>query len=66
VLAAVWVVAARLVVVWLLLVVVWVRVLVDSAIGEEVMVVADRARADAGGAGRAAAVPDGRSPGRAG
>ena len=66
VLAAVWVVAARLVVVWLLLVVVWVRVLVDSAIGEEVMVVADRALADAGGAVRAAAVPDGRSTGRAG
>ena len=58
--------AARRVVVWPLFVVVWVRVLVDSAIGEEVMVVADRALADAGGAVRAAAVPDGRSTGRAG
>ena len=65
-LAAVRVVTARLVVVWLLLVVVWVRVLVDSAIGEEVMVVADRALAEAGGAVRAAAVPDGRPAGRAG
>ncbi len=66
VVAAVRVMAARLVVVWLLLVVVWVRVLVDSAIGEEVMVVADRALAEAGGAVRAAAGPDGRLPGRAG
>ena len=66
VVAAVRVMAARLVVVWLLLVVVWVRVLVDSAIGEEVMVVADRALAEAGGAVRAAAGPDGRLTGRAG
>ena len=58
--------AARRVVVWPLFVVVWARVLVDSAIGEEVMVVADRALAEAGGAVRAAAVPDGRSTGRAG
>ena len=64
--AAVRAMAARLVVVWLLLVVVWVRVLVDSAIGDEVMVVADRALAEAGGAVRAAAVPDGRLTGRAG
>ena len=64
--AAVRAMAARLVVVWLLLVVVWVRVLVDSAIGEEVMVVADRALAEAGGAVRAAAGPDGRLTGRAG
>lgn len=64
--AAVRVMAARLVVVWLLLVMVWVRVLVDSAIGEEVMVVADRALAEAGGAVRAAAGPDGRLTGRAG
>ena len=66
VLTAVRVVAARLVVVWLLLVVVRVRVLVDSAIGDEVMVVADRALAEAGGAVRAAAGPDGRLTGRAG
>jgi hypothetical protein len=66
VVAAVRVMAARLVVVWLLLVVVWVRVVVDSAIGEEVMVVADRALAEAGGAVRAAAGPDGRLTGRAG
>jgi hypothetical protein len=64
--AAVRAMAARLVVVWLLLVVVWVRVLVDSAIGDEVMVVADRALAEAGGAVRAAAGPDGRLTGRAG
>ena len=63
---AVRVMAARLVVVWLLLVVVRVRVLVDSAIGDEVMVVADRALAEAGGAVRAAAGPDGRLTGRAG
>jgi hypothetical protein len=64
--AAVRAMAARLVVVWLLLVVVRVRVLVDSAIGDEVMVVADRALAEAGGAVRAAAGPDGRLTGRAG
>lgn len=64
--AAVRAMAARLVVVWLLLVVVRVWVLVDSAIGEEVMVVADRALAEAGGAVRAAAGPDGRLTGRAG
>ena len=46
-------------------VVVW-RVVVDSAAGAAVMVVADRALTEADGAVRAAAVPDGRSTGRAG
>ena len=42
------------------------RVVVDSAAGAAVMVVADRALTEADGAVRAAAVPDGRSTGRAG
>ncbi len=56
----------RLVVVWLVVVWVWVWVVVESAAAEAVMVVADRALAEAGGAVRAAAVPDGRLTGRAG
>ena len=55
-----------LVVVWLVVVWVWVWVVVESAAAEAVMVVADRALAEAGGAVRAAAVPDGRLTGRAG
>jgi hypothetical protein len=39
---------------------------VESAAAEAVMVVADRALAEAGGAVRAAAVPAGRLTGRAG
>jgi hypothetical protein len=57
-----------LVVVWLVVMcrVVVCRALVDSATGAAVMMVADRALAEADGAVRAAAVPDGRSTGRAG
>ncbi len=61
--AVVWLVVVWLVWVWVW---VWVWVVVESAAAEAVMVVADRALAEAGGAVRAAAVPAGRLTGRAG